>query len=123
MFNATDNDLDLQDIFKELKQDHIGRVPMNKFKYRLVHHQTFRFKTWLSYLQLGLTVIGVVVLAYNFLVLCKRYLLPLISRLVPNRFRRKNDRVRQYHVIRRPRQDIELRQRIRPSAPPSSSTQ
>ena len=121
--NATDNGLDLPNIFKELKQDHTGRVPMNKFKYRLVHHQTFRFKTWLSYLQLGLTVIGVVVLTYNFLALCKRYLLPLISRLFPSRFRRKNDKVRQYHVIRRPRQDIELRQRIRPSAPPSSSTQ
>ena len=119
--NATDEGVDLREIFKELKQDHTGRVPMNKFKYRVIHHQTFRFKTWLMYLQLTLTVIGVVVLSYNFITLSIKYLFPLISRFIPERFRRKKDKIRQYRVIRRPRQDIELRQRIRPSAPPVSS--
>ena len=118
--NATDEGVDLQEIFKELSQDHTGRVPMDKFKYRVIHHQTFRFKSWLTYLQLTLTVIGVVVLSYNFVALSVKYLFPLISRLVPERFRRRRDRVRQYRIIRRPRQDIELRQRIRPSAPAAS---
>ena len=116
--NATDKDVDLQEIFKELNQDHTGCVLMDKFKYRVVHHQTFMFKTWLTYLQLSLTVIGVVVLTYNFIALSVKYLFPLISRFVPERFRRKKDKIRQYRAIRRPCQDIELRQRIRPSPPP-----
>ena len=66
-------------------------------------------------------MIGVVVLSYNFIALSVKYLFPLVSRLIPERFRHKKDRVRQYHVIHRPRQDIELRQRIHPSAPPVSS--
>ena len=119
--NATDEGVDLREIFKELNQDHTGRVPMDKFKYRVIHHQTFRFKTWLTYLQLTLTVIAVVVLSYDFIALSIKYLFPLVSRLIPERFRRKKDRVRQYRVIRRPRQDIELRQHISPPAPPVSS--
>ena len=40
--NATNKDVELQEIFKELKKDHAGRVPMDKFKYRVTHHQTIR---------------------------------------------------------------------------------
>ena len=72
--NATDEGVNLQEIFKDLNQDHTGCVPMDKFRYRVIHHQTFRFKTWLTYLQLGLTVIGVVVLTYNLIALCVKYL-------------------------------------------------
>ena len=81
--NATDEGVDLQEIFKELNQDHTGRVPMDKFKYRVIHHQTFRFKAWLTYLQLTLTVIGVGVIPYNFIALSVKYLFPLVSRFVP----------------------------------------
>ena len=94
---------------------------MDKFRYRVTHHQTIRFRSWLTYLQLALTIIGVVVILYNLASLCISYLFPFIARLLPDRFRRKKDRVRQYRVIRRPRQDMELRQCIRPSAPADSS--
>ena len=93
--NARDEGVNLQEIFKDLNQDYTGRAPMEKFRYHVMHHQTFRFKTWLTYLQLCLTVIGVVVLTYNFVSLCVKYLFPLISRLIPDHFRRKKDRVRQ----------------------------
>ena len=66
-------------------------------------------------------MIGVEVISYNFIALSVKYLFPLVARLIPERFRRKKDRIRQYRVILRHRQDIELRHRIRPSAPPVSS--
>ena len=63
--NATNEDVDLQEIFKELKKDHAGRVPMDKFKYRVTHHQTIKFRSWLLYLQIALTIVGVVIIAYK----------------------------------------------------------
>ena len=100
--NGTDENIDLQEIFKERKKDHAGHVPMDKFRYRVTHHQTIRFKSWLTYVQLALTVIGVAIIAYNLalLCLCISYVFPFIARLLPDAFRRKKDRVRQYHVIR-----------------------
>ena len=119
--NATNEDVNLQEIFKELKKDHAGHVPMDKFKYRVMHHETIKYKGWLMYLQLALTVFGVVVIAYKAVSISISYIFPFIRRLLPNRFQRKRDRVRQYSIVRRPRQDKELRQRIRPSAPADSS--
>ena len=118
--NATNEDVDLQEIFKELEKDHAGHVPMDKFKYRVTHHQTIKFRGWLMYLQLALTVFGVVVIAYKAASLRISYIFPFIQRLLPDRFCRKRDRVRQYHVICRPPQDLELRQHFCPSAPADS---
>ena len=73
------------------------------------------------YLQLALTIFGAIVIAYKSASLCISYIFPFIRRLLPNRFRRKRDRVRQYPIVRRPRQDMELRQHIHPSAPADSS--
>ena len=42
--NATNEDVNLQEIFKELKKDHAGHVPMDKFKYRVTHHQTIKYR-------------------------------------------------------------------------------
>ena len=56
---ATNEDVDLQTIFEELKKDHAGHVPMDKSKYRVTHHQTIKYRGWLTYLQLALTVLGV----------------------------------------------------------------
>ena len=119
--NATNEDVDLQTIFKKLKKDHAGRVPMDKFKYRVTHHQTIKYRGWLMHLQLALTAFGVVVIAYKVASISISYIFPFIQRLLPSRFRRKRDRVRQYRIVRQPRQNIELRQRIRPSAPADSS--
>ena len=47
------------------------------------------------------------------------YVFPFIARFLPDAFSRRRNRVRQYHVIRRPDENIELRQCIRPSAPPN----
>ena len=105
--NAINGDVCLQEIFKKLKKDHAGHVPMDQFKYRITNHQTIKFKGWLMYVQL----------AYKAASLCISFVFPIIRRLLPNPFRRNKERVRQYRIVRQPRQDIELRQRIRPSSP------
>ena len=73
------------------------------------------------YLQPALTVVGVVAIAYKAAAISISYIFPLIRILLPNRFRRKRDKVRKYRVILRPRQDMELRQCFHPSAPADSS--
>ena len=110
-----------KEVFKELKKDHAGHVPMDKFKYRVTHHQTIKYRGWIMYLQLALTIFGVVVIAYKAASLSISFIFPFIRRLLSNKFSRKRDRVQQYRVIRHPSQDIELHQRIRPSAPADSS--
>ena len=68
--NGTDNNADMQEIFKELKMEHTGHVPMDKFRYRVTHHQVIRFKSWFTYVQLALTVIGLLILVHNLVPLC-----------------------------------------------------
>ena len=119
--NATNEDVNLQEILKELKKNHAGHEPKDKFKHRVTNYQIIRYKVWLMYLQLALTVFGVLVIAYKTTSLSISFILPLIRRLLPNPFRRRRDRVRQYRMVCQPRQDIELRQRFRPSAPADSS--
>ena len=38
--NGTDDSVNLEEIFKELRKDHAEHVPMDKFRYRVTHHQT-----------------------------------------------------------------------------------
>ena len=119
--NATNKDVNLREIFKELKKDHSGHVPMDKFKHRVINHQSIKYRGWLTYLQLAMTIFGVIVIVYKTASLCISFVFPFIRRLLPNPIRRRRDRVRQYRIVRQPRQNIELSQRIRPSAPSLSS--
>ena len=74
----------------------------------------------MTYLQIAMTILGVIVIAYKTASFCVSSGFPLIRRLLPNPLRRKRNRVREYRIVRQPRQNIELCQRIRPSAPPLS---
>ena len=119
--NATNEDVSLNEIFKELKMDYSGHVPIDKFKHRIVNRRIIKYRSWLTYLQLAMTMLGVIIITYKTVSVCISSGLPLIRRLIPNLMRRKKDRVREYRIVRQPRQNIELRQRICPSAPPLSS--
>ena len=108
---ATDEDINLQEIFKELKEDHAGHVPMDKFKHRVINYRSIKYRGWLTYLQLALTIFGVIVIAYKAASICVSFIFPLIRRLLPVPICRRSDRVRQYRIVCQPRQNIELRQR------------
>ena len=96
-------------------------MPIDKFKHRIVNHRTIKYQSWLTYLQLAMTILGVIIIAYKTISVCISFGFPLVRRLIPNFMRRKKDRVRQYCIVRQPRQNIELRQKIRPSVPSLSS--
>ena len=41
--NATNEDVNLNENFKELKTDYLGHVPIDKFKHRVVNYRTIRY--------------------------------------------------------------------------------
>ena len=97
--NATKEDVNLNEIFKELQTDYSGRVPIDKFKHRVANRKIIQYQSWLSYLQLVMTVIGVLLITYKISSICMSKGLPLIKRLMPNLTRRKKDRVREYRIV------------------------
>ena len=119
--NATDEDVNLREIFRELKEDYSSQIPMNKFKHRVINRQSIKYRGWFTYLQIALTILGIIVIMYKITSFCATFVFPCIKRLFPRTIRRKKDRIRQYRVARQPHQNIELRQRVRQSAPSAPS--
>ena len=64
--NATKEDVNLNEIFKELQADYSGRVPIDKFKHRVANRKIIQYRSWLSYLKLVMTMIGVLLITSLF---------------------------------------------------------
>ena len=102
--NATKEDVNLNEIFKELQVEYSGRVPIDRFKHRVANRKMIQYQNWLSYLQLVMTMIGVLLITYKIISICRTKGFPLIKRLMPNLIRRKRDRVKEYRIVRPSRQ-------------------
>ena len=100
--NATDDNVNLSEIFKELKTSYSGNVPIDKFKHRVVNHRIIKYQSWLTYLQIAMTFLGLIVIVYKTANICVSSGFPLIGKLLPGSMRRKKDRVKQYRIVRQP---------------------